>query len=113
MAVMFLRWQVLVVLGVFVVGCSGMVGPPVPPPAPPNAPVFTSAADDGKVRHTLRQKTEQILSACPAVYPCDRAHLLRGLAALYEDRELAAIHFRAAAVSAPNSSAGASSLTWL
>jgi DNA repair exonuclease SbcCD ATPase subunit len=107
----------LVVLGVSLVGCAGRpMEPPAPPPLPPipaNAPFFAPAPQDGKLRQSLRQKTEQLLASCPVVYPCDRAHLLRGLAALYEDRELAAIHFRAAAVSAPNSSAGASSLAWL
>jgi hypothetical protein len=108
------RWQLLVVLSVSVVGCSVRpVTPPVPPPVPSNAPFFASNPQDGKLRQSFRQKADQLLATCPAVHPCERAHFLRGMVALYDDRELAATHFKSAAASAPNSSAGASSIAWL
>ena len=44
---------------------------------------------------------------------CRRAHFLRALSALYENRELAALHFRKVVVSRPNSLLAGESRFWL
>ena len=52
------------------------------------------------------------MQICATAHACDRAHYLRALAALYEDRQIAVKHFRAAA-EAPNGRYVTPSLQWI
>jgi hypothetical protein len=76
-------------------------------------PFFVPDAQDIELYQTLGQKADQLLVRCSARHSCDRAHFLRGLVALYENRDIATSHFQAAVAAAPSGDAAASSLFWL
>jgi len=61
----------------------------------------------------LRSEADQLLATCWTTRSCDRAHFLRGMVALYENRDVAASHFQVAAAIAPSTNTAASSLLWL
>lgn len=61
----------------------------------------------------IAEDQEKRLSLCKTEDECRSAHFLRGLAALYENRELAALHFRKVVVSRPNSALAGESRFWL
>jgi hypothetical protein len=58
------------------------------------------------------REQERQIQACAAMHACARAHYLRALAALYEDRALAAKHFQASA-DAQAGPYAASSRAWI
>jgi hypothetical protein len=102
-----------------IVGCSG-VQRPIPPPEPipiPAAPVlpsfFTPNHQDLELYETLERQADQLLATCSPGHTCDRAHFIRGLVALYENRDTAAEHFQVAVAMAPTSARAESSLFWL
>jgi hypothetical protein len=64
------------------------------------------------VQAVIREQERQV-QACAAARSCHRAHYMRGLAALYEDRAVAAEHFQAALAGAPDGPYAASSRSWL
>lgn len=72
-------------------------------PDPEDVPFFRAIADD----------QEKKLSSCKDEEECRAVHFLRGVAALYENRELAALHFRKVVVSNPNSALAGESRFWL
>ena len=98
-----------VLLSGVVAGCSLQALNPMPR----IAPFFVPDPQDAKLYQALGQKADHLLATCSPTYPCERAHFVRGMVALYEDRELAATHFKAAAAAAPASNAGTASLFWL
>jgi hypothetical protein len=70
---------------------------------PEDAPFFKAIAED----------QEKQLGLCKDEDACRAAHFLRGLTALYENRELAALHFRKVVASRPNSLLAGESRFWL
>ena len=62
-------------------------------PEPEDVPYFKAIAED----------QEKQLGLCKEEDACRSIHFLLGLSALYENRELAALHFRKVVVSRPNS----------
>ncbi|HNP30169.1 MAG TPA: hypothetical protein PKK23_14065 [Nitrospirales bacterium] len=72
-------------------------------PDPEDVPFFRAIAED----------QEKKLSSCKNEDECRAVHFLRGVAALYENRELAALHFRKVVVSNPNSALAGESRFWL
>jgi hypothetical protein len=102
-----------------IVGCSE-IRRPIPPPEPipiPAAPVlpsfFAPNSLDLQLYETLERQADQLLATCSQGRTCDRAHFIRGLVALYENRETAAEHFQVAVAMAPTSARAESSLFWL
>ena len=80
---------------------------------PPVTSFFIPDPRDGKLYVTLEREADQLLGTCSAVHFCDRAHFIRGLLALYQDRETAADHFQTAVAMAPTSARAEPSLFWL
>ena len=72
-------------------------------PEPEDIPFFRAIAED----------QEKKLISCKNEDECRTAHFLRGLAALYENRELAALHFRKVVASRPSSTLAGESRFWL
>lgn len=72
-------------------------------PDPEDVPFFRAIADD----------QEKKLSTCKSEDECRGVHFLRGVVALYENRELAALHFRKVVASNPNSVLAGESRFWL
>lgn len=72
-------------------------------PDPEDVPFFRAIADD----------QEKKLSTCKSEDKCRAVHFLRGVVALYENRELAALHFRKVVASNPNSVLAGESRFWL
>jgi len=72
-------------------------------PEPEDVPYFKAIAED----------QEKQLGLCKDDDTCRSAHFLRALSALYENRELAALHFRKVVVSRPNSLLAEESRFWL
>ena len=72
-------------------------------PEPEDVAYFKAIAED----------QEKQLGLCKEEDACRSSHFLRGLAALYENRELAALHFRKVVVSRPNSLLAKESRFWL
>jgi hypothetical protein len=108
----------LLFLSFGIAACS-MVQPPPPPEVfeLPTAPTLTSFfipdPQNAKLYETLERQADQFLLSCAATHACDRAHFMRGLVALYADRETATDHFQAAVAMAPSSARAESSLFWL
>jgi hypothetical protein len=73
---------------------------------------FTAAPQDSDTVQAFAREQERQVQICAAAHACDRAHYLRALAALYEDRQVAMTHFQAAA-KIPNGRYAASSLQWI
>ncbi len=72
-------------------------------PEPEDIAYFKAIAED----------QEKQLGLCKNDETCRRVHFLRGLSALYENRELAALHFRKVVVSRPNGLLAGESRFWL
>ena len=94
--------------------CAGLILPactstprPVPPAFFPPLP-----PDTANVQRLIREQ-EHRLQTCAAERVCPRAHYLRGLAALYEDRAVARTHFQAVLAAEPDGPYAFSSRTWL
>ena len=68
-----------------------------------DVPYFKAIAED----------QEKQLGLCQDEDACRGAHFIRGLAALYENRELAALHFRKVVASRPNGLLAGESRFWL
>ncbi len=77
------------------------------------ASVLRPEMDDVSYFQAISEDQEKQLGVCKDESVCQRAHFLRGLAALYENRELAALHFRKVVVSEPNSLLAKESRFWL
>lgn len=75
--------------------------------------LLTPAPEDIPFFHAIAEDQEKELSTCKNEEECRAAHFLRGLAALYENPELAALHFRKVVVSRPHSALANESRFWL
>ncbi len=94
--------------------CAGMVLPActsTPPPVPPA--FFIPSSGDAVAVQTLIREQEHRLQSCAAERICPRAHYLRGLAGLYQDRAIARAHFQAVVAAEPNGPYAPSSRNWL
>jgi DNA repair exonuclease SbcCD ATPase subunit len=70
-------------------------------------------AEDIPYFKAIAEEQEKLLGLCKDNDTCRSAHFLRGLSALYENRELAALHFRKVVASRPNSTLAGESRFWL
>ena len=77
------------------------------------ASVFDVEPEDAPFFKAIAEDQEKQLGLCKDDSACRAAHFLRALAALYENRELAALHFRKVVASRPNSLLAGESRFWL
>ena len=99
-----------------IVACSAVQhreAPVEPPTAPPLASFFALDPQDVPLYESLEKQADQLLATCSPGRTCDQAHFIRGLVALYENRETATDHFQVAVAMAPTSARAESSLFWL
>ena len=82
-------------------------------PIPAVGPLFVLETQEAKTYERLSREADQLLSGCASNHSCDRAHYLRGLAALYESRTTAAEHFQASAAVGHNTIVASASEFWL
>jgi hypothetical protein len=75
--------------------------------------VLEAEPEDIPFFKTIAEDQEKQLGLCKDEDACRAAHFLRGLSALYENRELAALHFRKVVASRPNSLLAGESRFWL
>jgi hypothetical protein len=75
--------------------------------------VFVPDPDDVSFFQAIAEDQEKRLSSCKTEDECRAVHYLRGVVALYENRELAALHFRKVVVSRPSSVLAQESRFWL
>ncbi len=85
----------------------------LPDPPSTSSSVLTPAREDIPFFRAIAEDQERKLSTCKNEDECRSVHFLRALAALYENPELAAHHFRKVVVSGPNSSLAGESRFWL
>ena len=77
------------------------------------AQVLDPELEDVPYFKAIAEDQEKQLGQCKDEKTCRAAHFLRGLSALYENRELAALHFRKVVVSRPTSLLAGESRFWL
>ena len=75
--------------------------------------VLEPEVEDVPYFKAIAEDQEKQLGLCRDEDGCRAAHFLRALSALYENRELAALHFRKVVVSRPNSLLARDSRFWL
>lgn len=75
--------------------------------------VLEPETEDAQFFKAIAEDQEKQLGLCKDEDTCRAAHFLRGLSALYENRELAALHFRKVVASRPNSLLAGESRFWL
>ena len=98
-------------MGALCLGLALQACTSAPPPAPPRA-FFSVAPQEVPAVQAFAREQERQIQTCVAARACDRAHYLRGLAALYEDRRVAVKHFRAVS-GAPAGPYAESSRAWV
>jgi len=113
-------WVGLIILGLLAWGGSHGVNwhrasaaETVPVSPSTYASVLTPDPEDIPFFRAIGEDQDKKLISCKNEDECRAAHFLRGLAALYENRELAALHFRKVVVSRPNSALAGESRFWL
>lgn len=89
-------------------GCAELT--PVPPPS---SPFFTVEAGEAKMLQNFGRRQEVLLGKCEESNSCDHAYFTRALAALFENREIAAKYFTKVIAVSPKSHLAASSKQWL
>ena len=77
------------------------------------AQILNPEAEDVPYFKAIAEEQEKQLTLCKDDDTCRSVHFLRGLSALYENRELAALHFRKVVASRPNSTLAGESRFWL
>jgi hypothetical protein len=82
-------------------------------PVQPHAPFFAQDSHDAKALPIVARQADEFLTGCAESHNCDRAHFIRALVALYEDRSVAVRHFQEVISAAPSSERASSSLFWL
>ena len=94
--------------------CTGLLMPAcmLAPQSAVSSAFFVAAPQDSDTVQAFAREQERQVQICAATRECDRAHYLRALAALYEDRNVAVKHFQAAA-KAPSGRYAAPSLQWI
>ena len=75
--------------------------------------VLEPELEDVSYFEAIADDQEKQLGLCKDDETCRRVHFLRALSALYENRELAALHFRKVVVSQPNGLLAGESRFWL
>jgi len=75
--------------------------------------IFNPVPEDVPYFNAIAEEQQKQLGLCKDEDACRSAHFLRGLSALYENRELAALHFRKVVASRPNSLLAGESRFWL
>ncbi|MGH7208644.1 MAG: hypothetical protein ACREIL_04590 [Nitrospiraceae bacterium] len=88
--------------------CSSMHGPPGS-----TSPYFVPDPRDVKRYQALAREQDGVLAQCAQPHSCVLAHFTRALVALYENREVAAMHFQQVVAAAPTSQLASSSRFWL
>ncbi|HEY3197147.1 MAG TPA: hypothetical protein VGJ57_03950 [Nitrospirales bacterium] len=99
-----------------IVACSAVQHSEAPverPAAPALTSFFVPDPQDVPLYEALEKQADQLLATCAQGRTCDQAHFIRGLVALYENRETATDHFQVAVTMAPTSARAESSLFWL
>jgi hypothetical protein len=81
--------------------------------APSPTPFFVPNPRDARLYQTLAREAEGQFATCAESNSCDRAHFMRALVALYENREVAAGHFQETVAAAPKGRLASSSLFWI
>jgi TolA-binding protein len=117
----FREWQTVAVIGLLLysTSCTGTNWNAEPPVerytvSPSNlALVLEPEPEDVPYFKAIAEEQEKQLGLCKDDDVCRSAHFLRALSALYENRELAALHFRKVVVSRPNSLLAGESRFWL
>ncbi len=121
------RARLLLTLLLALGGCSSFFGSPpvqptpapVPTPVPATtgaaltAPFFVLDAQDAQLFRTLAEQQDRLLVHCAENHGCDRAHYLRGLVALCENRAVATRHFEGVLAVSSKGPLAASSRYWL
>lgn len=74
---------------------------------------FMAAPQDAEAVHAFAREQERQIQMCAATQACDRVQYIRGLAALYEDQNVAVKHFQAATAAAPTGPYATSSRHWI
>ncbi len=98
----------LVVLIALTAACAA-----VPESPAPTAPYFLAVPGDFERYQSLARAREREFETCGKQPSCARAHFIRALVALFEDRELARNHFERAMDFSPGSKVAASSELWI
>ncbi len=110
---MTLRWRsaggMVLVLLLGLNSCAYLKGLLSPPPPY----FFAPDPRDVKLYQILAREAEDQLAACAESNSCDRAHFMRALVALYEDRGVAAGHFQEVVAAAPKGRLASTSLFWV
>jgi len=77
------------------------------------APLFVLDAQDAELYRTLAEQQDRQLVRCDEHHTCDRAHYLRGLVALCQNRVVATKHFEGVLAVSSKGPLAASSRYWL
>jgi len=109
----------LIFLVFFSTSCTGLTWSAEPQTKLPSdlssnlGSIFEPAPEDAPYFRAIAEEQQKQLGVCKDEDACRSAHFLRGLSALYENRELAALHFRKVVASRPNSLLAGESRFWL
>lgn len=107
--VLFAQTRTLrLILAASLVACSSMHSPPGS-----TSPYFAPDRRDMKRYQALAREQDGVLARCSQPETCLSAHFTRGLVALYENREVAAMHFQRVVAAAPTSHLASSCRFWL
>ena len=82
-------------------------------PVQSNAAFLTQDPQETKASLLPARHADDLIASCAETHSCDRAHFIKALVALYEDRMVAARHFREVVLDAPGSDRALSSQFWL
>ncbi len=108
-----------ILLSFFVFSCTGSTWTNEIPARPQEnslsnlSSVFQAESEDVPFFTAIGEDQERQLGLCKEEDDCRNAHFLRGVTALYENRELAALHFRKVVTSRPHSVLAGESRFWL
>lgn len=98
----------LLLLFLLLPGCSS-----VHTGASPSSPVFVPDPGDVERYQALVHRQQKMFPDCAEPGVCAHGHFTRGLAALFEDRDVATKHFEEVMKAAPNSRMASSSKLWI
>ncbi len=110
---------VILFYGMALSSCSGSyLHPTTSSSKPANQPenlteVLEPLSEDKPFFEAIAEDQEKQLGSCKNESECQMVHFLRGLAALYDNRELAALHFRKVVAFKPSSTLAKESRFWL
>jgi hypothetical protein len=82
--------------------------------APPStAPVFQADTTDTAILQPLHREQEALLNTCVQHQSCDQVHFTRGMIALFQNGDAAAVSFQQAIAVAPKGPFADSSARWI